>query len=128
MAAILANPRWTRRFWLLTVAAATVIALTQVVRSGGGAQAEPSVVVPRKPISQANARLLAEGWIPKPDREPLPFERERAGNNLASLSACSGTGMGFCRYDYRRGHEQLAVVTTPSATGDGVVHSWFNPN
>jgi hypothetical protein len=128
MAAILANPRWTRRFWLLTVAAATVIALTQVVRSGGGAQAEPSVVVPREPISQANARLLAEGWIPKPDREPLPFERERAGNNLPSLSACSGTGMGFCRYDYRRGHEQLAVVTTPGAAGDGVVHSWFNPN
>jgi hypothetical protein len=128
MAAILANSRWTRRFWLLTVAAATVIALTQVVRSGGGAQAEPSVVVPREPISQANARLLAEGWIPKPDREPLPFERERAGNNLPSLSACSGTGMGFCRYDYRRGHEQLAVVTTPGAAGDGVVHSWFNPN
>lgn len=128
MAAILANPRRTRRFWLLTVAAATVIALMQVVRSGGGAQAEPSVVGPREPIDQANARLLADGWIPKPDREPLPFERERAGNNLASLSACSGTGMGLCRYDYQRGDRSLAVVTVPGPKGDGVVHSWFNPD
>jgi hypothetical protein len=110
------------------VAAATVIALTQVVRSGGGAQAEPSVVGPREPIDQANARLLADGWIPKPDREPLPFERERAGINLASLSACSGTGMGFCSYDYQRGDRNLAVVTVPSSKGDGVVHSWFNPD
>jgi hypothetical protein len=80
-----------------------------------------------EPITAVDARFLATGWAPQPEQEPLPFERTLSGNNLASLSACSGTGMGFCRYDYRRGNEQLAVVTVPGARGHGVVHSWFRP-
>jgi len=105
-------------------AAVAVMALTQAVRSGGDPAEAPALAV-NEPIAVVNARLLVAGWSPQPEQEPLPFERERAGNNLASLSACSGTGMGFCRYDYRRDHEQLAVVITPGAASDGVVHSWF---
>lgn len=93
MAASFAQPRWTRRFWWLAVAVAAVVALTQAVRSGGDAQAELPVVAPQEPINQVDARLLADGWIANPDRDPRPFERQRAHNNLASLSACSGTGM-----------------------------------
>lgn len=102
-----------------------MLALSQVVRSGVEAQAALPVVAPQEPISQVDARLLADGWIAKPDRDPLPFERERAHNNLASLSACSGTGMGFCRYDYQRGSHRFAVVTVPGPDGSGIVHNTF---
>jgi hypothetical protein len=123
MAASFAQPRWTRRFWWLAVAVAAVVALTQAVRSGGDAQAELPVVAPQEPINQVDARLLADGWIANPDRDPRPFERQRAHNNLASLSACSGTGMGFCRYDYQRGSQHFAVVTVPGPNGNGIVHN-----
>jgi hypothetical protein len=125
MAASFAQLRWTRRFWWLAVAVAAVVALTQAVRSGGDAQAELPVVAPQEPINQVDARLLADGWIANPDRDPRPFERQRAHNNLASLSACSGTGMGFCRYDYQRGSQHFAVVTVPGPGGSGIVHNTF---
>jgi hypothetical protein len=125
MAASFAHPRWIRRFWWLAVALAAVVALTQAVRSGGDAQAELPVVAPQEPINQVDARLLADGWIANPDRDPLPFERQRAHNTLASLSACSGTGMGFCRYDYQRGGQRFAVVTVPGPDGYGIVHNTF---
>ena len=122
-----ASRRWCGPLVFGLSAAVAAIALTQAVRSDGDSAEAPALAV-NEPIAVVNARLLAAGWSPQAEQEPLPFERERTGNNLASLSACSGTGMGFCRYDYRRGHQQLAVVTTPGATGDGVVHSWFNPD
>jgi hypothetical protein len=125
MAASFAQPRWTRRFWWLAVAVAAVVALTQAVRSGGDAQAELPVVAPQEPISQVDARLLADGWVAKPERDPLPFERRLAQNTLASLSGCSGTGMGFCRYDYQRNNHRFAVVTVPGPFGSGVVHNTF---
>jgi hypothetical protein len=127
MAASFAQRRWTRRFWLLVVAAGAMVALAQVVRSGGDAQTALPVIAPQEPINQVDARLLADGWVAKPDRDPLPFERERAHNNLASLSACSGTGMGFCRYDYQRGSQRFAVVTVPGPDGNGIVHNTFEP-
>ena len=73
-------------------------------------------------MTQADARLIAAGWAPDPDREPLPLDRKLAGNSLASLSACSGTGLRFCRYDYKRGSQTIAVITIPGAGGEGIVH------
>lgn len=122
-----ASRRWCGPLVFGLSAAVAAITLTQAVRSGGDSAGAPELAV-NEPIAVVNARLLAAGWSPQPEQEPLPFERTLSKNNLASLSACSVTGMGFCRYDYRRGHEQLAVVTAPGAGGDGVVHSWFNPN
>ena len=115
------------RLGLALGAGLAAVVLSQAVRSGSDAPASPLYLVLQEPITQADARLLAEGWMPKPDRQALPFERKLAGNHLASLSACSGTGMGFCRYDYQRGKQTLAVVTVPDASGAGVVHSWFDP-
>jgi hypothetical protein len=109
----------------LVVAAAAGLVLTQAVRSGGDTETQLPAIEPREPISEVDARLLAEGWVAKPDRDPLPFERERAHNNLASLSACSGTGVGFCRYDYQRGSQHFAVVTVPGPDGTGIVHNTF---
>ena len=74
----------------------------------------------RGPIARADAALLAEGWKPKPGRKPLPFERKQSGNSLAGLSACSGTGMGFCRYDYQWQHQTLTVVTIPGPKDGGI--------
>lgn len=125
MAACLAHRRWTKRFCGLAAAVAAVIGLTQAVRSGGDAKAPLPVVEPREPISKVHARLLAQGWVAQPDRDPLPLERRLARNTLASLSGCSGTGEGFCRYDYQRGGQRFAVVTVPGPDGRGVVHNTF---
>jgi hypothetical protein len=125
VAASLANPRWPRRFWWLGVAAAAGVVLTQAVRSGGDTETQLPAIAPQEPISQVDARLLADGWVAKPDRDPLPFERRLAHNTLASLSGCSGTGMGFCRYDYQRGSQHFAVVTVPGPDGTGIVHNTF---
>lgn len=121
-----APQRGLRRLGLGVAAGVVVMALAQVVRSGGDDSAGLPVLTAHEPIAQVNARLLAAGWTARPEQDPLPLERQLAGNNLASLSACSGTGMGFCRYDYQQGHQRFSVVTVPGVGGDGLVHSWFN--
>lgn len=116
---------WFKRLGITLAAAAAVMAVTQAVGSGGVESARPPQLAMNEPITEVDARFRAAGWVPHPDREPLPIERKLAGNNLASLSACSGTGMGLCRYDYRRGHQQFAVITVPGVKGVGVVQNWF---
>jgi hypothetical protein len=85
-----------------------------------------------QPILEADAVLLASGWRPHPQQKPLEMDQQRAGVPLTSLSACSGTGEGFCRFDYRRNGRQLSVVTIPSRLGadkvaqlGGVVKRWW---
>ncbi|MFZ9947026.1 MAG: hypothetical protein ACO3FN_08145 [Vulcanococcus sp.] len=112
--------------WLVLAAAAVVVGI-QAVRSGGDEQLPLPVVAPQEPISQVDARLIEEGWVPQSDRTPLPFERRLAHNVLASLCGCSGTGLGFCRYDYQRGGQRFAVVTVPGPDGSGIVHNTFEP-
>ncbi|MFM1900125.1 MAG: hypothetical protein RLZZ216_701 [Cyanobacteriota bacterium] len=83
-------------------------------------------------ILEADAVLVSSGWRPHPIGPTLPLDQERAGVPLTSLSACSGTGVGFCRFDYRRNGRQLSVVTIPAparvergrAIG-GVVERWW---
>jgi hypothetical protein len=48
--------------------------------------------------------------------------RSRSRSHFRLSENAPGTIL-FFRYDYRRVHEKLAVVTTLGATGDGVVHS-----
>ena len=78
----------------------------------------------QEPIERADQRLRQQGWQPAGDPALETFDRELAGNDLSSLRSCSGTGAGFCRYDYRRGRQQLSVITVPDGNGDGRVHHW----
>jgi hypothetical protein len=78
----------------------------------------------QEPIERLDQRLRQQGWRPDGDPALDSLDRELAGNDLTSLRSCSGTGAGFCRYDYRRGHQQLSVITVPNRNGDGVVHHW----
>jgi hypothetical protein len=78
----------------------------------------------REPIEAADARLRRQGWQPELEPPAESFDRELSGNELGSLRACSGTGLGYCRYDYRRGSNRLQVITVPDSNGDGQVVRW----
>ena len=80
-----------------------------------------------QPIRMADASLLASGWLPKPDQATEVLNSESSGPTLPSLSSCSGTGVGFCRYDYARDRQRLSVVTVPSPSSDvsGLVQRWW---
>ena len=86
--------------------------------------AAPVVLQASQPIESADSLLRSQGWQPDGDPDIDTFERELSGNSLSSLRSCSGTGAGFCRYDYRRGREQLQIITIPSRDGDGLVQHW----
>ena len=82
----------------------------------------------RQTILEANRHLIADGWRPAPEKTPTPEERRLSSVALESLSTCSGTGVGFCRFDYRRDLQRLSVVTVPSEPGRpsvGRVDSWW---
>ena len=82
----------------------------------------------RQTILEANRLLIANGWRPAPVKTPTPEERRLSSVALESLSTCSGTGVGFCRFDYRRDLQRLSVVTVPSEPGRpsvGRVDSWW---
>ena len=104
----------------------TLLTLTALPPGLRPAPAEPALPLSRdQPIETADARLRSAGWQPAGEPGLQPFERQLAGNDLSSLSGCSGTGAGFCRYDYRRGKRQLAVVTSAGSDGRGRVLRWF---
>ena len=82
----------------------------------------------RQTILEAHRTLLAAGWSPAPAQQPSAQERLWSAVALPSLSACSGTGVGFCRFDYRREQQRLSVVTVPSNPGQpsvGRVERWW---
>ena len=105
------------------------------VMGGGAVFAQTRGAVPLsagQPILEADAVLLGSGWRPSPQHHPLDLDQQRAGVPLSSLSACSGTGQGYCRFDYHRNGRQLSVVTTPSIHRSqnsnqlgGVVKRWW---
>ena len=68
-------------------------------------------------ILEAHAQLIEAGWTPAPTQTPSERERRWAGVTLESLSSCSGSGVGFCRFDYQRESQRLSVVTIPSRPG-----------
>jgi hypothetical protein len=107
---------------LLAIAAAG--GLSALLASSGQAQPPATLLTVREPIETADQRLQQQGWQPISTPPAESFDRELSGNGLISLRACSGTGMGYCRYDYRRGGEQLEVITVPSNDGDGQVVRW----
>ena len=97
--------------------------------SGASAAADPEALLSqRQSILEAHRTLVAAGWSPAPTHEPSPRERLWSAVALPSLSACSGTGAGFCRFDYQREQQRLSVVTVPSNLGQpsvGQVERWW---
>ena len=82
----------------------------------------------RQTILEANRHLISNGWRPAPEKKPTPEERRLSSVALESLSFCSGMGVGFCRFDYRRDLQRLSVVTVPSEPGRpsvGRVDRWW---
>ncbi|MBP0580053.1 PASTA domain-containing protein [Labrys sp. LIt4] len=65
-------------------------------------------------IDKARAALRANGWVPVPSSE-----QDRADSRVADLvklgvveaEACSGTGLGYCSYNYRSEAGTLSVTT-----------------
>ena len=78
-------------------------------------------------ILYADQTLTASGWQPAPEDQAKPFEYALAGNSLSSLASCSGSGVGFCRYDYRLNNQKLVVVTIPASKPNhaGRVYRWW---
>ena len=82
----------------------------------------------RQTIFEAHRTLVAAGWQHAPETNPSPGERHWSGVSLHSLSTCSGTGAGLCRFDYKRNNERLSGVTVPSRPGEasvGRVARWW---
>lgn len=102
---------------------ALVTALGLVV-AGAALEAGQLPLKAHQPIATTDRLLRRQGWLPDGDPDAESFDRELSGNDLRSLRSCSGTGAGFCRYDYRRGGDHLEVITVPSRDGDGLVHHW----
>ena len=101
--------------------------LPWLVGGSGLARPEPQLSA-RQTILEANRHLIADGWRPAPFLRRWLFFRRWASVALESLSACSGTGVGFCRFDYRRDLQRLSVVTVPSEPGRpsvGRVERWW---
>ena len=73
----------------------------------------------RQTIVKVNRYLENKGW---------QEERRCSEVPLSSLSTCSGTGIGFCWFDYQKNHQRLSVVTVPSQPGQpsvGRVTRWW---
>lgn len=69
------------------------------------------------PIHLARKVLLAEGWQPnqEPAEEADGYYAE-ARKLLPELDTCSGTGFGFCRYEYSKEVTQNLIVITAGET------------
>ena len=123
------NPWLGQRGMRLCMGRCVLLSLLLPWLMGGSVLAKPEPQLSaRQTILEANRHLIADGWRPAPEKKPTPEERRWASVALKSLSACSGTGVGFCRFDYRRDLQRLSVVTVPSEPGRpsvGRVERWW---
>ena len=104
--------------WVALLAGAMLSALGLIA-------AAPLPLAANQRIERVDVQLRRQGWQPHGDPLVESLDRELAGSDLSSLRSCSGTGAGFCRYDYRRGRQHLQVITVPGRDGDGLVHHWL---
>jgi hypothetical protein len=104
--------------WVALLAGAMLSALGLIA-------AAPLPLAANQRIERVDVQLRRQGWQPHGDPLVESLDRGLAGSDLSSLRSCSGTGAGFCRYDYRRGRQHLQVITVPGRDGDGLVHHWL---
>jgi hypothetical protein len=79
----------------------------------GGAARVPNIF--DSDIKRARKKLLAYGWQPVRASERSDFwsvEQELYAQGVIEIQSCSGTGLGFCNFDYRhRKGFQLGVTS-----------------
>jgi hypothetical protein len=67
------------------------------------------------PITRARKELIAAGWSPvnhgTPDDRIDEREQTLAQLGVTEVDSCSGTGFGYCSFDYRKGKAKLGVTT-----------------
>ena len=106
-----------------------LILMSPLFAGVAAAASEPTAALKlRQTILEAHRYLIDEGWQPSPKALPTPEERRWSAVPLSSLSTCSGTGVGFCRFDYQKDQQQLSVITVPSNPGQpsvGNVSRWW---
>ncbi|TWI33940.1 hypothetical protein [Paracoccus sulfuroxidans] len=75
------------------------------------------------PIHLARRLLLAEGWQPAPN--PPDAEEsvvsgyvEHLRKTMPEVQECSGTGFGFCSWEYRKDPDQALSLTTAGEAAD----------
>ena len=91
------------------------------------AEQRPPELQAGQSILVVDQTLTSTGWNPAPEGQVQTFEQKLAGNQLSSLASCSGTGAGYCRYDYQRSNKRLIVVTVPAPRPNqaGRVARWW---
>ena len=106
-----------------------LILMSPLFAGVAAAASEPTAALKlRQTILEAHRYLIDEGWQPSPKALPTPEERRWSAVPLSSLPTCSGTGIGFCRFDYQKDQQQLSVITVPSHPGEpsvGHVSRWW---
>ena len=116
---------WIERF-LPSLARYFLLSLLLHWLMGGSAFPKPEHKLSTgQTILEAHHHLITNGWSPAPESTPTPEELRWSAVGLTSLSACSGTGVGHCRFGYRRDLQKLSVVTVPDAPGCPRVERWW---
>lgn len=68
-----------------------------------------------RPITQARKALIASGWRPvdhgAPEDRADRREKDLATLGVIEVESCSGTGFGYCSFDYERAGAALSVTT-----------------
>ncbi|HTM78965.1 MAG TPA: hypothetical protein VL133_15235 [Devosia sp.] len=70
------------------------------------------------PIAEARKTISQHGWVPvEPAAGEWPDQRsaELAALGLTEVTGCSGTGFGFCGFEYRSAQARLSVSTVGEA-------------
>ena len=71
------------------------------------------------PIGEARQSLAAHGWEPDTTEASEPLDSrsaELAENGLPEVTSCSGTGFGFCNFEYASAAAGLSVITVGEAS------------
>lgn len=82
------------------------------------------------PIDKARTKLAEKGWKPKPgdpsERIDADYASDLVKRGIVEAESCSGTGMGYCGFNYSGPAGTLSVTTT--GDGDYPTVSYYDVN
>lgn len=93
----------------------SIVALAAEERRCQGRAVIPNIL--GMPMDAARAALLGAGWRPLAGSNSTPGSREAdlTRRGITEVDGCSGTGMGFCRFNYVGAAGRLGVITAGEA-------------